>query len=214
MDGLWGSCHTEILGFSSQSLCLFSGTRNPRASLGQSQGSLCLCPSPCPQEKALPRRCCPADLRVFLTRSSQAPACSQLHLLPLQLWALYEAGRKAGRGYPNTSPWVTLVVILGLENNYDCKLICCALSCLPRRGKASCRYCITHWGPEPLPWAPWERDGGRDGDRDEEGGKESCSCVARLFAGIPASASSPPLGSLVPPPSSRSSLELHVVPRS
>ena len=48
---------------------------------------------------------------------------------------------------------------LALESSYDCKLICCARSWLSRRQKGSRRYCITHWDPEPLPWATW---GGRE----------------------------------------------------
>lgn len=62
------------------------------------------------------------------------------------------------------------MVVLGLESSYDCKLICCALSWLPRREKASCQYCITHWGPEPLPWATQERE--RDTETETKGGRE------------------------------------------
>ena len=57
---------------------------------------------------------------------------------------------------------LALMVVQGLKSSYDCKLICCALSWLLRREKASCQYCITHWGPELLPWATQKRDRGRE----------------------------------------------------
>lgn len=37
---------------------------------------------------------------------------------------------------------LALVVVQGLKSSYDCKLICCALSWLLRREKASRQYCI------------------------------------------------------------------------
>lgn len=88
-----------------------------------------------------------------LTSMSQAPQL--LPPLPPSTFNSDHHGRQAGKwvaASPTPAPELALMVGLGLESSYDCKLICCAPSWLPRRERASRQYCITRWEPEPLPW--------------------------------------------------------------
>lgn len=82
LDGLWGpatqrSCTFQML--SIRAFCLFPGIPKPRAPLGQSQAPSPSGPSPCPQERALHRRCGPTDLMLFDQRVLGT------HLFPIHL---------------------------------------------------------------------------------------------------------------------------------